>query len=59
MNIKIFLKKTINTFLKPNLFWINYSFFYKKNNFLFTHLSKFFFLFLVIVRHSIGKILKI
>jgi SAM-dependent methyltransferase len=44
MNIKIFLKKTINTFLKPNLFWINYSFFYKKNNFLFTHLSKFLFI---------------
>jgi len=44
MNIIIFLKKIINTFLTPNLFWINYSFVYKKNNFLFTHISKFFFI---------------
>jgi len=44
MNIKIFLKKIINTFLKPNLFWINYYLVYKKNNFLFTHFSKFFFI---------------
>ena len=44
MNVKTFLKKIINTFLKPNLFWINYSLVYKKNNFLFTHLSKFFFI---------------
>jgi SAM-dependent methyltransferase len=43
MNSKIFFRKIINTFLKRNLFGINYSHIYKKNNFLFTHLSKFFF----------------
>lgn len=44
MNVKTFLRKIINTFLKPNLFSINYNFIYKKSNFLFTHLSKFFFI---------------